>query len=225
LLAAIGGWLVTHPPRQEVVPGPAPTDPPTRVRYSGQVNVKVFRDGRYLSLREAGALPLRKTDEFLIEGEVKPPAYLYVVWVDPGHDITPVYPWDATKGWGSRPAKEETVKDVRLPRKGRYTAPDAKPGVATMVLFARSTPLDVPDEVVQKWFEGLPDLPLPAGGEQAAVWFDDYVEVVRDPDRPRTFGVVGSDDAFARWQGQLQKVLGDRAAFQTAVSFARTGRK
>jgi hypothetical protein len=48
---------------------------------------------------------------------------------------------------------------------------------------------------------------------------------VRDPDRPRTFGVVGSDDAFARWQGQLQKVLGDQAAFQTAASFARTGRK
>jgi hypothetical protein len=84
--------------------------------------------------------------------------------------------------------------------------------------------LDVPDEVVRKWFEELPDLPLPADGERAAVWFDDYVEV-RDPDRPRTFGVVGSDDAFARWQGQLQKVLGDQAAFQTATSFARTGRK
>ena len=56
------------------------------------------------------------------------------------------------------------------------------------------------------------------------MWFDDYVEA-RDPDRPRTFGVVGSADAFARWQGQLQKVLGDQAAFETAASFARTGRK
>ncbi|MBI1914270.1 MAG: serine/threonine protein kinase [Planctomycetes bacterium] len=224
LLAVIGGWLITHLPRQGVESGPAPTDLPRQVRYSGQVNVQVFREGQYLSLYKAGALPLRKTAEFRIEGRVDPPAYLYVVWVDPGHDVTPVYPWDATKGWGSRPAKEETVKDVSLPRKGRYTAPDAKPGVATIVLFARSTPLAVPDEVVRKWFEGLPDLPLPAGGEQAAVWFDDYVEVVRDPDRPRTFGVVGSDDAFARWQGQLQKVLGDKAAFQTAVSFARTGR-
>jgi hypothetical protein len=100
--------------------------------------------------------------------------------------------------------------------------------VATVVLFARPTPLDVPDEVVRKWFEGLPDLPLPAGGERAAVGHpegrDDYVEV-RDPDRPRTFGVVGAEDAFARWQGQLQKVLGDQAAFQTAASFARTGPK
>jgi len=116
---------------------------------------------------------------------------------------------------------------LRLPRnpvKPFYRAPDAKPGVATMVLFARPTPLDVPDEEVRRFFEGLPDLPLPAGGEHAVVWFDDYVEV-RDPDRPRTFGEVGSDDPFTQWQGQLQKVLGDKAAFQTAASFARTGGK
>jgi hypothetical protein len=195
------------------------------VRYRGQVDVEVFREGRYLRLNEPGALPLRKTDEFRIAGRVEPPAYLYLVWVDPGHDVTPVYPWNATKGWGSRPEQEEPVDRVRLPTKSpRYTAPDAKPGVATMVLFARPTPLDVPDEVVRAWFEGLPDLPLPPGGAHAAVWFDDYIEV-RDPDRPRTFGEVGADDAFVRWQRQLQKVLGEQAAFQTAVSFARTGEK
>jgi hypothetical protein len=181
---------------------------------------------RLLRLNEAGALPLRKTDKFRIEGRVDPPAYLYVVWVDPMHDVTPVYPWDPKNGWGSRPQKEETVGRVSLPPNAgsRYTAPDAMPGVATMVLFARPTPLDVSDEELRNWFEGLPDLPLPTGGEQAAVWFDDYVEV-RDPDRPRTFGEVGSNDPFARWQGQLQKVLGGKAAFQTAVSFARKGGK
>jgi hypothetical protein len=87
---------------------------------------------------------------------------------------------------------------------------------------------DVLDAVARRWFAGLPDLPRPADGEQAAVGHpegrDDYVEV-RDPDRQRTVGVVGSDDALAGWQGQLQKVLGDRAAFETAASFARTGRK
>src|SRR5262249_54627086 len=129
-------------------------------------------------------------------------------------------------GGGGRRAQEEGAGGVsRPPNAGnRYTAPDAKPGVATMVLFARPTPLDVPDEEVRKWFAGLPDLPLPPGGEQAVVWFDDYVEV-RDSDRPRTFGEVGTDDPFARWQGQLQKVLGGKASFQTAASFARTGEK
>jgi hypothetical protein len=223
-LVAIGGWVLTHLPERTGVP-------PAQVHYRGQVDVLVERtdrdgDVRLLRLNQPGALPMRKDDRFRIEGRVEPAVYLYAVWVDPGHDVTPIYPWDAVKGWGSRPAKEERVGRVSLPPNAgnRYTAPDAKPGVATIVLFARPTPLDVPDEVVRGWFEGLPDLPLPAGGEQAAAWFDDYVDV-RDPDRPRTFGVVGSQDAFARWQGQLQKVLGDRAAFQTAVSFARTGGK
>ena len=91
-----------------------------------------------------------------------------------------------------------------------------------MVLFANPEPLDISNEDMKKWFESLPDLPLPAGGNKAAVWFDDYVEV-HDPLRRRTFGVVDSNDAFARWQGQLQKHFQGKAAFQTAVSFARTG--
>jgi serine/threonine protein kinase len=224
-VAAVGVFLALgrgdRPPRND----------PGMVRYQGRVDVLVERvdadgTGRLLRLNQPGALPLRQTDKFRIEGRVDPPAYLYVVWVDPEHDVTPVYPWDPEVGWGSRKALEEPTDRVSLPPKAgkRYTAPDARPGVATMVLFARPAPLDVPDEVVRKWFEELPDLPLPPGGEQAAVWFDHYVEA-RDPDRTRTFGVVNSDDPFARWQGQLQKVLGDRASFQTAVSFARTGRK
>jgi hypothetical protein len=190
---------------------------------------RVDPDGvvRALRLNEPGALPLRQLDKFRIEGQVDPPAYLYLVWVDPEHDVTPVYPWDATKGWDSRPAKEEMVGNLRLPRNPErpwYRAPRAKPGVASMVLFARPTPLDVPDEVVKQWFAELPELPLPSGGEHAAVWFDDYLEV-RDPDRARTFELVGTDNPFAQWQGQLRKALGGRAAFQTAVSFARTGGK
>jgi len=93
-----------------------------------------------------------------------------------------------------------------------------------MVLLARPSPWDMADEELRRRLEALPDLPLPPGGERAAVWFDNFVEV-REPARLRTFGVVGSDDAFARWQGTLHKLLGNEAAFQTAVSFARTGGK
>jgi hypothetical protein len=204
------------------------------VRFRGKVDVLVERklDGvtRLLRLNEPAALPLKQEDRFRIEGEVDPPAYLYVFWIDPNHDITPVYPWNPAdlKGnpWNTRPGVEKPLGKISLPPNvgKRYTATDAAPGVATMVLLARTTPLDVRDEELRACLEKLPDLPLPAGGEGAAVWFDDYVEV-RDPFRRRTFGVVGSEDAFARWQGQLQQLLGDRAAFQTAVSFARTGRK
>ena len=213
--------------RERPSAGPGTSQP---IKYSGRVDVLVERTSagvtRLLRLNEPGALPLRKDDKFLIEAEVDPPAYLYILWLDPGHDITPVYPWNPEDGWGSRPTQEKPTERIRLPDNvgQRYTAKKAKPGVATMLLMARSTPWDIADLELKTRLESLPDLPLPPGGDQAAVWFDNFVEV-REPARVRTFGVVGSDDSFARWQGELQKMLGDQAAFQTAVSFARTGGK
>ena len=217
----VGSWVVT-PPRGS--PGFAVGGK----QHKGRVDVLLARtkDDPLQRLNVFGALPMRQSDTFRIEVEMNPTAYVYVIWVDPGHDVTPVYPWNPREGWGTRPATEEPVGRLSLPRDAanRYTAPDAKPGVATIVLFARPTPLDVPDETVRKWFEELPELPLPPGGETGAVWFDNYVEV-READRPRTFGEVETGDPFARWQSHLQKVLVPHAAFQTAVCFARTGKK
>jgi len=234
-MVATSTWLMTHPPGPAVVtemPSPTPPQPvPSPSRYQGKVDVLVERvvEGKPVRLRvnQTGALPLRQNDKFRIEGQVEPPAYLYVVWVDPDHDLTPVYPWNPTVGhgaWATRPKSEEKTNRVSLPPNAAkwYTAPAAKPGVATIVLFACSTPLEGPDERVEKWFKELPELPLPSGGNGVAIWFDDYLET-HDPNRLRTFGVVDSDDAFARWQGQLQKALGGNANYQTAVSFARTG--
>src|SRR5262249_56943087 len=114
--------------------------------------------------------------------------YLHIVWVDPGKDITPVYPWDPhpEKGWGSRPGREEPVAKVSLPPNtgNRYRASKAQPGVATMVVLARPTPLDVEDSVVRGWFEALPSLPLPPGGERGEMRFDNYVAAANDPRRP-----------------------------------------
>jgi serine/threonine protein kinase len=237
LTAAAGGGLCYLYTRkfsaapESVQANRGPADSSATASYRGRLDLLIERGdeaGRFplVRLNEPGALPLGTTDKFRIEGQVDPPAYVYVIWVDPGHDVTPVYPWNPGLGWGSRPVKEVPVGRVSLPPNAdrRYTASQAKSGVAAMVLFATRTPLDVSDEVLRKWFEGLPDLPLPPGGEHAVVWFDNYVEV-RDPDRPRTFGEVGSSDPFARWQEQLRKVLGDKAEFQTAVSFARASGK
>ena len=57
------------------------------------------------------------------------------------------------------------------------------------------------------------------------MWFDNYAVVITDPARRAGFVREASNDPFARWQGQLQKAIGEKASFQTAVSFARTGRK
>ena len=202
-----------------------PPSPPTR--YRGNVDVKLARtkDDPLMRLNVAGVLPMRKSDSFRIDAQVDPPAYLYLVWVDPDHDITPVYPWNAKDGWGSRPAKEEPRSKLSLPADvgKRYTASAAKPGVTTMVLFACEKPLDASDKEIEKWFKELPELQLPQGRDDGVVWFDNYLEV-KDPERRGTFDEVESD-VFARWQGQLKKSIGDKASFQTAVSFARTGRK
>jgi hypothetical protein len=94
--------------------------------------------------------------------------------------------------------------------------------VATVVMLASPTPLDVSDDVVKGWFEALPELALPANGNSAAVWFENFTEV-NEPDRLRTFEKVGADDPFAQWQRQLKTAVGDKVKFQAAVSFARTG--
>jgi len=227
-------WVLTRPGTQPVVadkgmpvdPVPTPVAPNTTPpRYRGSIDVKVERGTRLVRLTEPGALPLRQQDKFVIEARVEPAAYLYLLWVDPDHDVTPVYPWNPEKGWGSRPAEEQPIDRLRLPPAGEtYRAPNSTPGVATMVLFARATRLDVPEDEVRKWFETLPELPLPASGDGSAVWFDDYVES-DDPNRTRTFLKDAQADPFAQWQGQLRKSLEGKAAFQSAVSFARTGRK
>jgi hypothetical protein len=196
------------------------------IQYRGRVDVLIKREKQWLRLNELGALPMRRADEFRIDSRIDPLAYAYVVWVDPGHDVTPVYPWDPTKGWGSRPTEERPVNRVSLPRiaTNAYTAKGARAGVATIVLLAGPTPLDVTDKVLKDCFERLPDLPLPPGGQAGVVWFDDFHEV-HDPERPRTFQEVSSADPFAQWQGQLQQALGGKVRFQTAVSFARVGGK
>jgi serine/threonine protein kinase len=233
--AGVGGWWLNRsgdPTRGSPPPGAPP-------HYRGQIDVLVQRavqvpmEGRIqsllklLRLDDPRTLPLRRDDKFRIEATVDPPAYVYIVWVDPGQDVTPVYPWDPVKGWGTRPEREEPVSQpLVLPAvlDKLYEAPPARPGVATMVLLARPTPLDVPDEEVRRWFEQLPELPLAARDEHGAVWFDNYREV-DEKGRARTFAVVGAGDPFVRWQGQLRQAVGDRATFQTAVSFARTGKQ
>jgi hypothetical protein len=82
----------------------------------------------------------------------------------------------------------------------------------------------VPDGEVRKWFEALPDLELDPADEGAAVWFADYQQLDA-PEYRRTFGKKAQSDPFADWQGRLSRSVGDRAAGQAAVSFARTGRK
>jgi serine/threonine protein kinase len=240
VVVGLAYWSRLVPPTTDPEPNPTPQppngQPVTTVQYKGRVDVKLARtkEEPLQRLNVFGTLPMRQADTFRIEAEIDPPAYVYMVWVDPPKegiqpDVTAVFPWDATAEdpWATRPLQEEPISRLSLPRavEKRWTAPSAKPGVATIVLFARPTPLDVPDTEVRRWFESLPELPLPPVGDTGVVWFDNYVET-KDTTRLRAgFTEIVSGDHFARWQAQLQKSLQPHAAFQTAVSFARVGKK
>lgn len=194
----------------------------------GSVNVFVerFASTKLLGLNQLGALPICTGDKFNIDVTVSPAAYVYVVWIDPGHDVTPVFPWDPKIGWGSRSNSEKPLeKPLTLPTgtDRRYEAPETKTGIATIVMFATKSPLSLTDTQLSDIFSGLPELPLPDNEEQGVVWFENYREV-RDPDLVRTFKVVESGNPFARWQSQLQEKLGENVIYQTSVSFARLGR-
>lgn len=228
VLVGLAVWVATRPPNANSttsITAATPTQElPAATASKVRVDVRVERDKKLLRLDKPGALPLRQGDGFTVEAVADPPAYLYLVWVDPGHDVTPVYPWDPEKGWGSRPATEEPKARLRLPERGNvFTAPAARPGVATIVALTRSTPLDVPDDEVRKWFGILPDLTLDPEDAGAAVWFVDYLQV-DVPEYRRTFGMKAQTDPFADWQGRLARSVGDRAASHAAVSFARTGK-
>jgi hypothetical protein len=191
------------------------------------VNVFVERSdsARLVGLHESGALPICAGDKFNIDVQISPAAYVYVIWIDPGRDITPVFPWDPKIGWGSRPQSENTLSQTLTLPMGtnqRYEAPETKAGVATIVMFATGSPLRLTDDQLSDIFSNLPELPLRDNEESGVVWFENYREV-RDPNRVRTFNVVQSGDPFALWQGQLKERLGNQVTYQCSVSFARQG--
>ena len=174
-------------------------------------------------------LPLTANDRFRIRGEVDPPAYLYLVWVDPDHDLTPAHPWnpEAERWQGTRPATEEPDGQGAPAARERLVArPKRNRGWRRWCCSLAANPVGrVGRSTLERWFKELPELPSPPGGEGSAVWFDDYAVVKTDPSRRAQFVREETNDPFERWQGQLQRSLSGKAQFQTAVSFARTGRK
>ena len=164
---------------------------PPPVRYRGKVDVFVerVRDGkpRELRLDEPGALPLTADDRFRIRGEVDPPAYLYLVWVDPDHDVTPAYPWnpEAERWQGTRPAVEEqTEQGGALPRdvQTRCRSSTRSRAWRRWCCSRKRRPRwTCRTTHCERWFKELPELALPPAAEGAAVWFDNYAVVTTDP--------------------------------------------
>jgi hypothetical protein len=204
--------------------------PPPAPAYSGAVDIRIWRtvsgEAVKLTLRDDGALPVRDGDQFRIEAEVQPAAFLYLFWIDTEGQALPVYPWQAGK-WATRPTTERPRSKLSLPEEratGGYTIRGKTEGMETLLLLGRSEPWALDEAAVQRLFAGLPPQ-RPVQDRRAAVWFESGEVVQHDARRLRShFAVTEINDPVLRLQGLLRERLQPQAAFTAAVSFARQGR-
>src|SRR5262249_39196270 len=177
-----------------------------------------------LRLNDQGALPLKAGDQFCIEVELNRPAYLSVLWIDPDGTVQPVYSW--TPGhWEERPAQETPIARLRRPeaRNEFYELPRGTPGMVTLLLLSRETPL--PPEVDLGAELGTPRVQKEQD-IRAAVWFENGAEV-RDESgrRAMRFDVKRRDDPVLEVQERVRtQLLGRYFSYTRAVSFASQGK-
>jgi hypothetical protein len=227
-VAGLGGWWLAgggKPTRS--------TEPPP---FKGSVDLLVYRvdpdgsDGLY-PLSDPRAMPLRPGDQFRIDAEVQPPAYLYLFWIDEAGKAEPVYPWVVGR-WGTRPAHEERVGVVKIksPSGKALAITGEAAGMETVLMLARAEPLDASEEEVRGWFAGLP--PLPFRREKARAWFENFDLLRHDPTRGFTIDDDRQDGQHRQGersplglQTTLAGRIGTKATYSRGISFARLGKK
>src|SRR5262249_34384090 len=152
--------------------------------FKGSIDIRLWEPGNKeragLRLHQDGALPLKPGDQFFIEARLNRPGYMYILWIDTMGKVLPIYPWKPGH-WEERPAAEKPTARLDLPDekpddrdrdKGRPGWPideESAPGMETLVLLVRETPL--PRTVdLQKLLAGLPRQKLYR--RDSAVWFE-----------------------------------------------------
>jgi hypothetical protein len=193
----------------------------------GSIDVRLFAPNdplrQNLCLEDAEALPLRPGDEFCIEAELNRPAYAYVLWIDTEGKVLPVHPWRPGH-WEDRPADDERVQRLRRPEAldHYYTIKSGTPGMETLVLLARETPLPRDVDLQTE----LGELPRPKDqGPQTTAWFENGWPVRNRRGRAGHFDETRRDDPVLLTQQRLrQRLLGRHFDYLLAVSFANRGR-
>ena len=194
---------------------------------AGHIDVRVWEKGNErrqgLRLHEDGALPLRPNDKVRVDVQLDRPAYVYILWISTRGEVLPVYPWRQGE-WGNRPDREQPVQRLDLPDEpGGWRIDAGPPGMETLVLLARRTPL--PRDVDLAALLGE----LPVQKEQdlgAAVWFENGRVVPRNTshDRgPRLFDADRIDDPVLGTQRRIKDRLQPLFDFTCGVSFANQG--
>jgi hypothetical protein len=219
------GWVLVS---AFVRPGPAGDGSPAALpaALKGSLDILIYdpadRRRQNLFLDDPGAMPLRPGDEFCIEAELNRPAYLYVLWIDTDGQVLPVYPWRPSH-WEDRPAEERPVARLRRPEPldEFYKVSKGTPGMETLVLLARETPL--PRDVDLR--AELGELPRPAVQElRATAWFENGAPVRNRRGREGFFDVTRRQDPVLLTQQRIREKLKDPFSYMLAVSFANQGK-
>jgi hypothetical protein len=126
----------------------APKGPPatgSRPELAGDVDVLIWSRGqeakRWGKVADA-AVPVRNGALVRLEVRLSQPAYLYLLWVESGGTVKPLYPWDPAGGFaGGMPAQTARVElhsPTELDRGWEVQIPT---GQETALLLARRSPL------------------------------------------------------------------------------------
>jgi len=191
--------------------------------FKGTLDILVTEPGNprrdRLRLYEPRARPLRPDDEIKIEVDLNRPGYCYVLWFDAQGQVIPIYPW-VDFDWSKRPVQERPVADLRLPEGNyRYPIVVSPPGLETLLLLVRDTPL--PADVDLRGLLGEPQGQAYANLHYMA-WFRNGLEVMdedkRKPGEPRRHS-----NPAVRLQDHIQARLGSQFAFSRAVVFGNWG--
>jgi hypothetical protein len=135
-------WIKITATGSQETPNPAALLTP----FQGSMEVRVWEKENStrhrLRLLDPLARPLRPGDLIQIEAKINRPGLLYVFWIHTDGKIDPVYPWKDFS-WEVRPEYELPLDGLKLPEeKGNgLLVPKGNPGMETIVLLARDTPL------------------------------------------------------------------------------------
>jgi serine/threonine protein kinase len=114
-----------------------------------------------LNFDTPGAMPLRYGDQIRVDVRINRPAYLYLFWITPEGDVTPIYPWTPATPWKAeywnlRPKDERPIDVLSLPtEQGKGWPIDSGQGFETILLLARDEPLPA-NIAMDAIFAGLP---------------------------------------------------------------------
>jgi hypothetical protein len=176
-----------------------------------------------LRLHEPQARPLRPGDEIkILVEDLNRPGYCYIVWFDAVGQPIPIYPWKDFK-WEKRPVSEERVPQKLVLPSGNdvYPISEGPPGLETLLLLVRDTPL--PPDVKLQELLGEPE-PQGYANLNYVAWFKNGVEVVdevnRGPQEPRK-----NSNPAVRLQDRIQDRLRPLFPYSRAVVFGNLGKK